>query len=168
MITLRYIPDIAEEITATAEAKLQEGVALSLFFDHGSHEDVLLMLQEKEGNPIKPKKYPLVWMVTPFKELSEKMVYATSDWHFVVAYYTDQNYSMQERRDKVYKPILYPVCQALLNAIKDSPKLVRKFTLDYEKMDLQFGKVDMKGGRLLNDFVDVVDLKIKNVQIKKS
>lgn len=171
MSRTQYIPDLVASVVGKVDQTFSTRATnpFNVYYDFGHHEAVVKNLIYKDGNPDKPAKYPLVWLVTPFKEKRGGIydLYATCDLHFVIAYYTEANYSMEERRDKVFLPILYPVYAELLRQLAKSHSFqVAGPEPEHEKMDLQYAKVDSNGTNLFNDFVDVIDLKISNVQVK--
>lgn len=167
MIKTQYIPDLVGALVAKVDQTLstRDTNPFHVYYDFGHHQEVQKNLIEKEGNPSKPAKYPLVWLVTPFKEVSYQNKYAKCDLHFVIVNDTSQQYTMRERRDLVFLPILYPVLAELLNQVEKSPRFSFVPPMKYEKMDLQYARVDSSGTNLLNDFVDVIDLKLSDILI---
>jgi hypothetical protein len=169
VIIPRYIPDLVGAVVGRVNTILSSrpNNPLSVFYAFGHHAEVVRLLTEKDGNPNKPAKYPLVWLVTPFKEESVPGEYVSvSELRLILANDTVQTYSMEERRDNVFIPILYLILAYLLEELKNSKDFVTKGEPAYEKTDLQYARVDSTGTNLLNDFVDVIDLKIRNITVK--
>lgn len=163
-----YIPDLIGAVVAKVNTALESRPTdpHSVYFDFGHHEEVLKQLIYKEQNPGKPQKYPLIWLVTPFAEERDQLhIYGVATLHFVIAHYTSNTYSMPERRDNVFLPILYPVYHELLKQLKLSQSFVTVGQLSQIKTDIQYAKVD-EGRNLFNDFVDVVDVKNIKIQVK--
>lgn len=73
---------------------------------------------------------------------------------------------MPERRDNVFLPILYPVYEALITELMLSKSFVSGGFLPHTKTDIQYAKVDSDGRNLFNDFVDVIDIKNIEIQVK--
>lgn len=167
MIKTQYIPDLVAEVVAKVNAVLSARPTnpLNVYFDFGHHKEVMKNLTLKEESISKPPKYPLVWLVTPFMETSTKSKYTTCNLRLIIVNDTQENYTMPERRDNVFLPILYPVFAELLNQFEKSTKFSFVPPLSYEKMDLQYARVDSTGKNLLNDAVDVIDLRLKDIQV---
>lgn len=166
-----YIPDLVKEIVDKVNTVFatRDTNPFNVYYDFGHHQEVQKNLTIKEESISKPGKYPLVWLVTPFNEnheIGNSKVYCTCDLHFVIAFDTEPEYTMQERRDKVFLPILYPVCQELLRRIYRSSSFICQDIPKHTKMDLQYARVNDKGENLFNDFVDVIDLKIQSIQVR--
>lgn len=90
------------------------------YYMYGHRLEIANRLLEKEQDKIfKYKKYPLIALRMDFPE----DVY-DGLWHFdlniVLLAFTDKNYNTEERYEKVFKPVLYPLYQAFLKQIKDS------------------------------------------------
>lgn len=166
MIQTQYIPDLVASVVEAVNAAIYKSEGFEVYYDFGNHFDIVKNLTEKDGSPITPGKYPLVWLVTPFKEKHDRPdMYASADLRFIIANDTEQEYYMHERRDKVFLPILYPVMQELINQLTKS----RQFQVNplvYEKEDLQLARVDQSGKHLFNDAADVIDITFSKVLIK--
>lgn len=164
---MQYIPDLVANVVDAVSTAVSQQHGFDVYYHFGHHQEVMRILTEKDGDPSRPGKYPLIWLVTPFTERNDRPdKYASADLHFVIANDTQAGYSMEERRDNVFIPILYPVMQHLLNQFTKN-KSFQVNPLVYEKMDLQYARVDSTGKNLFNDYVDVIDLKIQKVLINK-
>lgn len=164
-----YIPDLVGAVVQKVDQTFWSRPTnpFHVYYEFGHHEEVLRQLIYKEGNPDKPKKYPLIWLVTPFKEVKkEHGLYAETKLHIVIAYYTSNTYSMAERRDNVFKPILYPVYAELLRQLQKSYSFQMQSDPVHTKMDLQYAKVDSDNKNLFNDFVDVIDITDLEIIVK--
>jgi hypothetical protein len=163
-----YIPDLVGTVVEKVNAVFSSRPAnpFNVYYEFGHHEEVLRQLIYKEQNPSKPKKYPLVWLVTPFEEDRRTVgIYGVATLHFVIAFDTQNTYSMPERRDNVFLPYLYPVYHELINQLMLSKSFATAGQLPHIKTDIQYAKVT-EGENLFNDFVDVVDVKNIRVQVK--
>jgi hypothetical protein len=168
-----YIPDLVGAAVAKVSTTFSSRPTnpFNVYYDFGHHEEVLKNLIYKEQDPTKPKKYPLIWLVTPFKEKRGGNTFnSIATLHFVIAHYTEMNYSMPERRDNVFMPILYPVYNELMRQLGKSGSFQMPFIPKHDYMDLQFAKVDTDGTNLFGDYVDVIDVRnfeliVKNICI---
>ena len=166
MTQMQYIPDLVSTVVDRVKAAILKSHGFNVYYDWGNLFDIQKVLTEKDLDPRTPGKYPLVWLVTPFRERHERQdMYVSADLRFIIAHNTDTGYYMHQRRDKVFLPILYPVMQELLNQLIKSASF-QVNPLLYEKEDLQLARVDEKGKHLLNDAADIIDLTVQKVLIK--
>lgn len=155
-----YIPDLIGAVVAKVDAVIFSKLNFHVYYDFGHHQEIMRQLQFKTENPDQPKKYPLVWLVTPFVEErgGTDNLYARARLRFVIAHDTEQTYSMAERRDNVFKPILYPVYFELLRQLGKSQAFTLAGEPPHRKMDVQIARLDNPDKNLFNDFVDVIDI----------
>lgn len=171
MLAVQYIPEIIKGIVDKTRAKL----GTDLFFDKGHYTEVSRNLIQLEGNPNKPKKYPLVWLVMDMKEnIAPRLgVYADVDVHIIIANDTDATYTMDQRVNNVFLPVLYPIYQELLNQIMDCPFLFNSLpgAMPHEKYDRYYwGGQDSQGNgqaNLFNDCIDAIQIKKITLSVKK-
>lgn len=163
----KYIPDLVADVVARTSEAVLSAQGFEVYYDFGNHFDVVKNLTEKDGNPQRPGKFPLVWLVTPFVERHARQdMYAEVDLRLIIANDTDANYYMFERRDKVFLPVLYPVLAELLKQFTKSAAF-QVAPLVYEKTDLQLARVDSTGKLIFNDYADIIDLTLFKVLIKQ-
>lgn len=165
-----YIPDIVEELVATAAGYLGQAI----IFDKGHYTEIVRNQTTKGANPVKPARYPLVWLVLDMDEdiYTELTSYSKVKLHLIIAMDTTATRTVDERRDLVFKPVLYPIYAALLKAIRNSPKLNNSFakTMKHKKTDRYYwGGQDAYGNgkaNLFNDMVDAIQLRDLYIDIK--
>lgn len=168
MSTPLYIPDLIETVVAKVDAALFAKSGMHVYYDFGHHQEVLRQLQFKTDNPERPKKYPLIWLITPFAEErggKDAAWYCTARLRFIIAHDTENNYSMKERRDNVFLPILYPVYFELLRQLQKSGAFAMGYEPAHRKLDVQIARLDDSGKNLFNDFVDVIDVQNMIIQV---
>ena len=170
-MTIQYIPDLIGEVVAKVNTTFSTRPTnpFQVYYDFGHHEEIIRNMKFKDEAPSKPLKYPLIWLVTPFQESIHSMgLYATATLHLVIANDTNNVYSMPERRDKIFLPILYPIWAELMKQLQNSKRFQISGIPEHEKMDLQYAKVT-EGKNLFNEYVDVIDItKLKLVVHNKN
>ncbi len=165
-----YIPDLVGAVVAKVNTTFASRPSnpFNVYFDYGRHSEVMKNLTYKEQNPEKPKKFPIIWLITPFKE-KRSLLDGTSvaNFHFVIAHDTNMNYSESERKTNVYLPILYPVYNEFL---KQFMYATRSFEIDrkqdYDYIDISYAKLEADGTNILGHFVDVIDIQNFTVRVK--
>lgn len=168
-MTTQFIPDVFLSLMPSIIDK----VGFDVFFEFGHYKEIVKNQTIKSGNPDKPHRYPLLWLVMDFEEQHGKYngIYAESDFQIIIAMDTTVNRTMKERRDEVFLPILYPIYDALIETILDTPKIVTLGNdLKHSKTDRPYwGGQDNYGNgesNLFNDHIDAVQLKIPQLKIK--
>jgi hypothetical protein len=171
-IITRYVPDlIGSVVTAAFDALNMEG-----FYDYGHYAEVTKQLTIKDQgiSDAVRTKYPLVWLVMDFAEDYGRAldVYCEVNCQLIIANATDMNYTMAERRDENFLPILYPIYSELLYQFSQSPTFRRPpaQTIQHTKIDRPYwdGKENGAGGQnLFNDFIDAIQIKNLKLSVAK-
>ena len=160
-------PDIIrhfDEVVQGAAAELNT----DLFFYYGNEVAVSsdLTIKANAISEATRRRYPLVWLVMPFEE-EKKGGLHTVTAQLVIATSTDMNYSTEQRMGKVFKPVLYPIYEALLQQISRSKAFgmpaVRH--INHTKIDFPYWGAGQKN--FFNDFIDAIQVKNLKVPIKQ-
>jgi len=177
MIITQYIPDIIGRVVEAADNVLKlRATPIRVYYDFGHYVEIVRNLTDKDKSTThKNKQYPLVWLVTDFEETmgSNTDLYAKCSLHFVIAVPSDAKWTMQQRRDKTFLPILYPIYAELLKQLDASFELVSDSDLKIEhtKIDRPYwGKQDADGngtGNLFNNTVDCIEIKNLKIGVRR-
>lgn len=173
MIETQYIPDLVASVVAKVDTYFSSraGDPFPVYFDFGHYTEVTRNLTNKEGNPQKPDKYPLVWLVMDMEENMGKLgVYADINMHLILAMDTEATLTMQERRDTRFLPRLYPIYARLLLELKQSKSFQASGLIQHTKIDRPYwGGQDSYGngtGNLFNDNIDAIQIKNLKISVK--
>ena len=111
---------------------------LGVNFDFGSFKEIQKRLVEKSAGGV--SRYPLICLVTPVPETKNPSPKYISEVtvHLVIFAETRKEYTTAQRLENVFKPVLYPIVDALEAKITG---------MDYFDTD--------ETGRLVYDYVDV-------------
>ena len=172
----QFIPDVIGSAVEKVDTAIFAKHSFRVFFDFGHYQEVTKNLTVK-GKSISQKgeRYPLVWLVMDFEERHglNPDTYADVNLHLIIAMPTNNNYTMEQRRDEVFVPKLYPIYQELLTQISKSksfgmPKLEM---IEHTKIDRPYwgGQDSMGNGtvNLFNDFIDAIEIKNLRLRIKQ-
>jgi hypothetical protein len=168
MIT-QYIPDLVGEVVAKTAMALQKEV----YYDWGHYSEVVKNLDEKDKSITNKAKYPLIWLVLDTDEQMGRPsgVYAELSLQFIIATDTSANYTMQERRDNSFLPVLYPIYSELLNQFSRSSDFGMPARIEHTKTDRPYwgvqGGIGNGSANLFNDFIDAIQLKNFKVNVKR-
>lgn len=105
------VEDRLVELFDTLPIQTIDGSDYKPCFDFGSHEDLLLYLNHKSKTG--GKRYPLVWMQTPFQATGRNVLTIKSK--LILATLSNSELSNRERLEVTFKPTLDPL---LVNTIK--------------------------------------------------
>jgi hypothetical protein len=171
-----YIVDEIGAIVAAVDAVTFTSIGKHIDFMYGHFSEILSRLQQMTSSPdMKDRlgKFPLVALLMDFPEDigAEAGVYCEVDLHLIIANITEPQLVAQQRYEKNFKPVLYPIYRELLKQIA-SPLQKSVFVEDSEliphtKIDrVYWGREGLYGGgaNAMNDFVDCIE--IKNLKIK--
>lgn len=166
--------DIVSKVSASLTAQLRDfdqGIT-GVHYLHGHPMEIIETLSQKaKSNVHKWKKYPLVALFQDFPErkFSEPGIESEPSLHLIIARATAPTYKADQRYEKNFKPVLYPIYVELLNQISISKVFMTYGTsqIPHVKIDrLYWGREGLYGneGNAFNDWVDCIeirDLKLK-------
>lgn len=165
MIITPYIPDYVQAVVTAVSAALNRPV----YFQKGNVLVVQNNLIQLDGSEdLKDKKYPFIWLVLDLKELRRAALglYADISLNLYILTHSDPDYTMDQRRDINFLPILYPIYAELLSQLANSQyfKVMSAETIQHEKTDLHHW-----GVRNQNVFVDYMDgIQIRDLKLSVS
>ena len=96
------------------------------YFDYGTLEELILLLNRKETK--KESRYPLVWLLTEFKEtgnINNHNKKTIIDLKLVLATFSNEAYTSKESLELTFKPILFPLLQNIVKALDQSGRTKR-------------------------------------------
>jgi hypothetical protein len=165
---------IANEFAAEAA---KAGFTTPVYFDYGHYMEITNRLKSKDrAITNKGLKYPLIWLVMDFEQ--QTSTDASVDWlvpsvQIIIATDTKKESTTPERMAATFDPLLIPVYEILMKAFRRSKTF---FTLQPDdpqhSMWLRpyWDGADNTGknGNLFDDFIDAIQLKIRNLVIKSN
>lgn len=167
---LIYTPYVWRDIIA----KVAVQVGFPVLFDWGHYEEVQKQLQMKTGGMTdnERKKYPLVWLVCDFAEdKGDNMdLYSENKHQLIIAMNTDVNYTMQQRAEISFLPVLYPIYSSILTQIHKDFRFESsaRDLIKHTKIDRPYWAGGQKMGQnLFSDFIDALEIRDLQVQIKQ-
>lgn len=171
-----YIPDIIGEcVKATEKVVLPKLVmanrdiaALNYQFGHPKEIDINLF--QMGGAPeFSYLKYPMVWLVTDFAEQKGGQVdfYEVTRLRIIIATMTRGTMKGYERLAQIFKPILYPIYNELLNQISSHPAVHTQSvaTLQHTKWDRYYWGSQPMSQNAMNDYLDAIEIENLTLQI---
>lgn len=167
MNSRKYIVDIIKDLVANVETKLLPSLSLydadiqAISYEFGHPLEIIETLHQKDGNSdFIYKKYPLVCLFTDIKEKKGlNGEYSEATLAIVVVQQTREEYKAAERKEFVFKPVIHPIVDALINEIALSPYFMQ-FDADLIKRvetDRYFWGRTSAGGTDANKFNDYLD-----------
>lgn len=128
------------------------------------------LVQMSKSSTYDALKYPCVYLVQDFAETRNPRtgIYADVRLNVIIMHHTDSTHKVDDRYDKVFKPVLYPLYDAFMNALAKHGMIMQynKDSIPHTKIDrLYWGKQSAGGNdRLsLTDYLDAIEL--QNLQL---
>lgn len=159
---------IASIIEANEEANGGNTIE-SLHYMYGHLLEIQQTLIEFNQNCDWFKKYPLAWLVEDITQTrGREGEYDTIPVRLILIMATEKEYKSYQRDAKVFKPVLRPMYEAILQAIVDSPYFDNSDidSLRHTYTERKFwGRETFGGneGNNLTDYVDAID--IQNLEL---
>lgn len=141
-----------------------------LYFQHGHPYEIIATLKQKsktEAN--KPIRYPLIALFRDFPEKrgTRPGIYSEATLNIIIATRTNPGYYADQRKEKNFKPILYPILFEFLEQIKLSGKFQVVNEFSFEQIDHYFWGRESIYGAEANIFTDTIDcIEIKNLNLQ--
>jgi hypothetical protein len=179
-----YVVDIIEEAVAATSAavlaKIQanetealgETMIQQLSYYKCSFDELIETLNQlDQSGEERYKKYPLVGLMRDFREQRgrEAGIYCEVNLRIIIAHQTVNTYKEQDREQKVFRPVLYPIYYELMRQLAYH-KMVFQFGPDeirHDKTDRAYWGTRQQQGtdkNMLNDYVDAIE--IENLTLK--
>lgn len=136
--------------------------ALAPYYLYGHRMDIDRRLTEKDkDSKFGFQKYPLIALRLPLiQEVNETDVNHASV-NMAVFGFTDKNFTSVERYENVIKPILHPIYERLLAALRNSSYIGGLGVLPHRRVDRLFWGTETKEGNvkyLFSDPLDAIEL----------
>ena len=171
-----YFKDIVSAVSAKllSELKAHDNVITGVHYQHGHPREIIETLtQMTDGIASRFDKYPLIALFQDFPEdVTGNGFYADVTLHFIIARGTEATYKADQRYDKNFKPILYPVYFEFMEQIRLSKKfeiVSAANTYPHKKIDrLYWGREGLYGGEgnTFNDRLDCIEIKDLKLRVK--
>jgi hypothetical protein len=145
----------------------QQRAGIQLHFEHGSRKTIDNILMAWGKTPDNSAiKYPLFGLIQPFEEIRgrERGIMAEARFTVVLASLTSPSWSPDQRLCNSFLPILYPLYNSFIEAVKKSGYFMLKNTslISHVKTDVyQWGEADTN---VFSDYVDAI--LISNLELK--
>ncbi len=157
----------ANETAALGGTKIQK-----IRYSKSSYNELLENLAQADGSPEERfNKYPLIHLVQDVvvDRGSEVGVYGTASLNIVFIHQTEQTYKIEDRDEKVFKPVLWPMYYDFLAQLYNSGWVVFNDVGEYRHQVIKRAfwgnrKLKAAGEMILNDFVDAIE--VRNLNLK--
>lgn len=173
-----YIVDIIRNIVNAVDTALYSDGTLEpafphVYYLHGHPLDIVARLQEKLSSPNdKDKRFPLIALIQDIREerMPNAAAYADAPLNIMIAALTEAKWNSEQRYDKTFKPVLYPIYYEFLNQVELSTEVstINHSFIKHNKYDrLYWGKQGLYGntGNMFNDFIDAIEIDNLRLQI---
>ena len=180
-----YIDDIIEEVVqatsdevlTTIQANETEVLGSSLIqqirFSKSSFDELIeTLFQADKSGEERFTKYPLVHLVQDIaiERGSDIGFYGTTNLTIVFIHQTQQNFKTDERDEKVFKPVLWPIYYEFMEQLKRSAWILNPWqnTGEFRHRVIKrafWGNRKLETTKnILNDYVDAIE--VQNLQLK--
>jgi hypothetical protein len=171
-----YIVDEFADIVAKVSESMTEQLQIvkpsitGVHYLVGHYTEIQRRLIDKDGSRTeKYKKYPLIALFQDFVERRnpESGFYAECTLQLIIAYYTESEDYTEDRYEKVFKPILYPIYKELMGQIEKNKNIVEnKDNASHEKIDRPHWGAPGKYGNEGYIFTDALDaIELRNLKL---
>jgi hypothetical protein len=154
------IVDVFADIVNSMKPGLDK-LGLSTIYTYGKGIQILTYLQGLDNSITHKQKYPLIALFMPFKEQMGGDYYTTAKFSkIVIASLSNATDRPEERYQKSFNTILYPVYQEFLKQISRNPNVVlhNQDYIPHTKMDNPGSPPPKKDSAGFSDYVDAIEI----------
>ena len=166
------IKDCVDQVSTVLTAQLHDvdPNITGVHFMHGHPKEIQQWVTELgKANSTKPQRFPAVWLFRDFKESRNPIngIYAKHQLKLFIATRTEPTYNSDDRKEKSFKPILYPILVELLNQFELSGKfmLMNADTQQYDQIDHYFwgnaGLFESGDKNFFAEWIDCIEINIE-------
>lgn len=163
----RILPDLMEDMMRYVRLDLTDKFNSSQkpYFNHDTMQKFINEMLEKDSNSV--DKFPVVYMRPDYIEdynTGDSRVLYNATIELYIIHRTEPIYKVGNRYEEVFKPILYPIFEALMYRLKH----YAGFTFNYEhsKQDLlQWG---LNNENFVNEYIDAIHLTNMTLGVMKT
>lgn len=173
-----YIADIIGEAVASASDSILSTIQdnetcvlgktgiVTINFQKGHKRELIETLIEMDRSQTHgQRKYPCVYLVQDFQETRNPRagIYADTRLSIIIMHYTEQTRKVDDRMVKVFKPVLYPIYEAVLEALAKHPMIQQsnRESIVHTKTDRLYWGRQAVGGNdrvALTDYLDAIEI----------
>lgn len=165
-----YIYTMFKYIVADAAIRAD----MAIHYEHGHLLEIVNTLRGMGSDPVlDPQRYPCVCLLQDIDE--DRNISTVADYkvnlNLIIVGLSEPNDVAEQRLTKVYIPVLYPIYEALQEAIIKSGyfKAVSLGDIPHGKTDrMYWGKKGLAGneGNIFGDWVDAIEIQNLNLIVK--
>ena len=138
-----------------------KNMVLMPFFMAGHPLEIAQRLTDKDKDKVyKYQKYPLIALRMDIQESVSKGIWSYS-LNILILNYTDKKWNAEQRMEKIFKPVLYPIYERFMGELRNSNLFFWPGNQDYPehtKVDRPFwGTESQQQGNVKNIFNDPID-----------
>jgi len=157
-VSFKYFPDVFADLIERTKAQIPD---LNIKFEYGTYLELTMMRQKKDNNQI--EKYPLIWLVwdkdNNQQSWIEPCMYKISPRFFICSL-TNQDYTTSQRCDNVFKPVLYPIFDALMEEMNYYANIILENNFTYTVTDHPYLVEDVQF-----DILSAIEVKLENITL---
>ncbi len=157
-----FLPDVIKEVVAWAA--LEMGIALN--FDHGYVEEINQRLVKKNATTAgKLKKFPLVWLVAPFKSRKGESfdIFGKYKLRLLIVVNSKKDSYTHDRFEANYKPLLSKIARKVIEGLNENAAVKSEIIRAHDETYNAFWGERQKS--VFDDVVDVLELDELEIEI---
>lgn len=156
---------VVEEVAAVVAA-VAARLATPVYYFFGHLREITTRFQELTNSTTdKDKMFPCVVLFTdiPVRQNQPPGTYGTASLNLIIANFTQQNYTAQQRLDNNFKPVLYPIKKEFFRQMERHLQFTYPNEISYTEIDRYYYGATVDSKNQFNDFIDCIE--IQNLQV---
>lgn len=162
----------AVELAVLPQLQAYDEMIQGVHFEHGHYLEIAKVLQSKENGNMTDKlsKWPLIALFRDFPEKNVVGLYSEITVTLIIAKWSNPQWTSDQREANSFIPVLYPVFNALLEAIDNDSRFIMQSVqeVSWTKIDHYYWgsqTVLDKTPNIFNEWTDSIELRDLTLKI---
>lgn len=170
---MKYIVDEFEKMVSKVEAKVLSQLKSidnniqQIHYEHGHYKEIESTLREYDrSRNFFNKKYPLIALFEDIRERVRDGILSEVNLSIVICFHTKADYKSADRYKTIFKPILEPIYNALMEEIANNHYFVGYGIPMHDKINRPYWGSDASNNdsNIFGDYLDAIE--ISNLRLK--
>jgi len=167
-ILVDLFADLMNQVRAQLNIKYGFDNSQQPYYHYGTYQNFVNEFLEKDS--YSQEKYPAIYLLQPFSENTDVQnigILYEAEIQIYIVNHTEPNYSISDRYDEVFKPILYPIYEVLINELRN----YRGF--QFPLSNIKHTKQDLPhwgdgNANFANDYIDAIHITNLIIPVSKT
>lgn len=160
MMDIFVVEEIEKVVVKTNALLTKKNFGKTVYYDYGHPKELNQRLQEKADSVSeKDKLFPLIALLTDVPIIRNiQGFYGTARMRILICNYTEAEYTAKQRTDINFKPILHPIKNSFIEALRRHGQFVFEGYPVFTETDCYYYGSQINDKNVFNDKIDAIEI----------